>query len=226
MRWSGCLVLVALGTACLLAGCPDGEEVGTGGSAANSAVLSTKIKDYLFPPSAQSKYTYLSTSTLEVVGQPTEVSTASLTLKVVSHTLKQAVLTFDFMSSKESTATIAVNPDGSLAATTSLYVFGLTITSPFDLTNAILTPAGQELLPASGNTPASTWSKEGAEALTVPAGTFQCAKTRLGIGKSAPYYLWLSKGVPVRMSQVATGSSAQGAVSTSSVDYVLQEYTK
>lgn len=30
----------------------------------------------------------------------------------------------------------------------------------------------------------------------------------------------------VRMSQFAIGSSAQGAVSTSSVDYVLQEYTK
>lgn len=209
----------------LVAGCPDET---TASEAVSPAAA--KVRDYLFPPSATSKYGYETTTTRwEPNEDQPRVSTSSFQYTAARLTATEAVLAYPIVQGVDATLSYLAETDGTVAM--SLEFPGGPPQVLMRFPDAALTKAGATVFPASGSLPPLRVARIAKETVTVPAGTFETIKVKLQVenDKGTPIYYWLAKGMGqdgVKRTHTSTRSIDDSAsVSTTSTVVVLKSFT-
>lgn len=204
---------VALAGSLLITSCTPGAPTpGVSPSAPQASGSATiQAKDYHFPPSAHSQYTYLVTTTVQMPAgnaTPSFVATSSIAESVSAWTATQSTVTqavggvvVDYSSlatisippnSQGPTITWTVQSDGSLWKSTGPG------SATESIPNAELTRTGATVMPASGPMPAEQASLVDTESVIVPAGTYTALKIRFapaGLAGAYDHDDWRAKNV-------------------------------
>lgn len=164
-----------------------------------------QARDYYFPSSGNMRAVYsLSESVQMPSPQQSYQSTGSITVVVTSYSPTQAVVQATSVgtgqngqpTSDVTTTTLRVESDGTVVATD-----GTTQRH----SNAVFTPLGATVTPASGSEiPEIRARLIGTEAVTVPAGSYQTVHIQEGPagGQGTPTDLWLARGVGIVRQQL------------------------